>query len=74
MKWPAWSCAANKLRVNASIDVTNTAIVLAAKRAGGKERRGAGGRGKPQELHAPTEPQIQEVLRIKEYARIISCK
>ena len=43
----------NKLRLNPSIDVNETtAFVLAAKRVGRQERRGAVGRRQPEELHA----------------------
>src|SRR5438067_3592888 len=60
----------NKLRVNASIDVNETtAIVLAAKRAGGKSGVVLWGGGSPKNFMLQTEPQIQEVLRIKEYGQ-----
>jgi deoxyhypusine synthase len=60
----------NKLRVNASIDVNETtAIVLAAKRAGGKSGVVLWGGGSPKNFTLQTEPQIQEVLRIKEYGQ-----
>ncbi len=60
----------NKLRVNASIDVNETtAIVLAAKRAGGKSAVVLWGGGSPKNFMLQTEPQIQEVLRIKEYGQ-----
>jgi len=57
----------NRLRVNPSIDVNeSTAIVLAAK----QRRRKTGvllvGGGSPKNFTLQTEPQIQEVLRIKE--------
>jgi len=58
----------NKLRVNPSIDVNETtAYVLAAKRAGGKGAVVLWGGGSPKNFMLQTEPQIQEVLRIKEY-------
>jgi deoxyhypusine synthase len=60
----------NKLRVNASIDVNETtAIVLAAKRAGGKSAVVLWGGGSPKNFMLQTEPQIQEVLRIKEFGQ-----
>ncbi|MGD0698212.1 MAG: deoxyhypusine synthase [Terriglobia bacterium] len=58
----------NKLRVNPSIDVNETtAYVLAAKRSGGKSGVVLWGGGSPKNFMLQTEPQIQEVLRIKEY-------
>jgi len=58
----------NKLRVNPSIDVNeSTAYVLAAKRAGGKSAVVLWGGGSPKNFMLQTEPQIQEVLRIKEF-------
>jgi deoxyhypusine synthase len=60
----------NKLRVNASIDVNETtAYVLAAKRAGGKSAVVLWGGGSPKNFMLQTEPQIQEVLRIKEFGQ-----
>jgi len=57
----------NKLRVNPSIDVNETtAFVLAAKRSGGKSGVVLWGGGSPKNFMLQTEPQIQEVLRIKE--------
>ncbi len=57
----------NRLRVNPSIDVNeSTAIVLAAKRSGGKSAVMLMGGGSPKNFMLQTEPQIQEVLRIKE--------
>src|SRR5258707_10808193 len=59
----------NKLRVNPSIDVNETtAFVLAAKRAGGRSGVVLWGGGSPKNFMLQTEPQIQEVLRIKEFA------
>lgn len=56
-----------KLRINPSIDVNETtAIVLGAKRAGGKSAALLIGGGSPKNFLLQTEPQIQEVLRIKE--------
>ncbi len=57
----------NKLRLNPSIDVNETtAFVLAAKRAGGRSGVVLWGGGSPKNFMLQTEPQIQEVLRIKE--------
>ena len=61
----------NKLRVNPSIDVNETTGV----RAGGQARRAARARvvlwggGSPKNFMLQTEPQIQEVLRIKEFGQ-----
>jgi deoxyhypusine synthase len=60
----------NKLRLNPSIDVNETtAYVLAAKRAGGRSGVVLWGGGSPKNFMLQTEPQIQEVLRIKEYGQ-----
>ena len=60
----------NKLRVNPSIDVNETtAFVLAAKRSGGKSGVVLWGGGSPKNFMLQTEPQIQEVLRIKEFGQ-----
>src|ERR1041384_359312 len=60
----------NKLRVNPSIDVNETTgIVLAAKRAGGRSGVVLWGGGSPKNFTLQTEPQIQEVLRIKEFGQ-----
>jgi len=60
----------NKLRINPSIDVNETtAFVLAAKRSGGKSAVVLWGGGSPKNFMLQTEPQIQEVLRIKEYGQ-----
>ena len=57
----------NRLRLNPSIDVNETtAIVLAAKRSGGSSAVLLMGGGSPKNFLLQTEPQIQEVLRIKE--------
>src|SRR6266404_5024727 len=57
----------NKLRLNPCIDVNETtAYVLAAKRAGGRSGVILWGGGSPKNFMLQTEPQIQEVLRIKE--------
>ena len=56
----------SKLRINPSIDVNETtAFVLAAKRAGGKSAVVLWGGGSPKNFMLQTEPQIQEILRIK---------
>ncbi len=56
-----------KLRINPSIDVNETtAYVLGAKRAGGKSAVVLVGGGSPKNFMLQTEPQIQEVLMIKE--------
>jgi deoxyhypusine synthase len=60
----------SKLRVNPSIDVNETtAFVLAAKRAGGRSGVVLWGGGSPKNFMLQTEPQIQEVLRIKEFGQ-----
>jgi deoxyhypusine synthase len=60
----------NKLRINPSIDVNETtAFVLAAKRSGGKSGVVLWGGGSPKNFMLQTEPQIQEVLRIKEFGQ-----
>jgi deoxyhypusine synthase len=60
----------NQLRVNPSIDVNeSTAYVLAAKRGGGKSAVVLWGGGSPKNFMLQTEPQIQEVLRIKEFGQ-----
>src|SRR5438477_6106020 len=57
----------SKLRLNPSIDVNETtALVLAAKRSGGRSGVVLWGGGSPKNFMLQTEPQIQEVLRIKE--------
>jgi deoxyhypusine synthase len=57
----------NGLRINPSIDVNeSTGIVLAAKRAGHKTGALMIGGGSPKNFLLQTEPQIQEVLCIKE--------
>src|SRR5438045_9360125 len=60
----------NKLRINPSIDVNETtAFVLAAKRGGGRSGVVLWGGGSPKNFMLQTEPQIQEVLRIKEFGQ-----
>jgi deoxyhypusine synthase len=57
----------NKLRINPSIDVNETtSYVLGAKRSGGKSAVLLMGGGSPKNFMLQTEPQIQEILRIKE--------
>ena len=57
----------NRLRINPAIDVNETtSYVLAAKRAGGKSAVLLMGGGSPKNFMLQTEPQIQEILRIKE--------
>src|SRR3989441_8748675 len=60
----------NKLRLNPSIDVNETtAFVLAAKRKEGRSGVVLWGGGSPKNFMLQTEPQIQEVLRIKEFGQ-----
>jgi len=60
----------SKLRINPSIDVNETtAYVLAAKRAGGRSGVVLWGGGSPKNFMLQTEPQIQEILRIKEFGQ-----
>jgi deoxyhypusine synthase len=60
----------NRLRINPSIDVNETtAFVLAAKRSGGRSGVVLWGGGSPKNFMLQTEPQIQEVLRIKEFGQ-----
>ena len=57
----------NELRINPSRDVNeSTGIILAAKRAGLKTGTLLIGGGSPKNFMLQTEPQIQEVLRVKE--------
>ncbi|MEO0078222.1 MAG: deoxyhypusine synthase [candidate division WOR-3 bacterium] len=59
-----------KLRINPSIDVNETtSYVLAAKRSGGRSAVVLVGGGSPKNFMLQTEPQIQEVLMIKEYGQ-----
>jgi deoxyhypusine synthase len=59
-----------KLRINSSIDVNETtAYVLNAKRSGGKSAVMLIGGGSPKNFMLQTEPQIQEILMIKEYGQ-----
>jgi len=57
----------NKLKINPTIDVNETtAIVLSAKRSGGRSAAFLVGGGSPKNFLLQTEPQIQEVLLIRE--------
>src|SRR5262245_9198371 len=57
----------NKLRLDVTLDVNETAaIVLDAKRSGGKSAVWILGGGSPKNFMLQTEPQIQEVLGIEE--------
>jgi deoxyhypusine synthase len=57
----------SKLRLNPSIDVNETtSFVLSAKRSGGKSAVVLLGGGSPKNFMLQTEPQIQEVLCIRE--------
>lgn len=59
-----------KLRINPSIDVNETtSYVLAAKRSGGRHAVVLIGGGSPKNFMLQTEPQIQEVLMIKEFGQ-----
>jgi len=67
MNVAAKALTGNKLRYDVAADVNETAaIVLAAKRAGGKSAVFILGGGSPKNFMLQTEPQIQEVLRIEE--------
>jgi deoxyhypusine synthase len=56
-----------KLKIDVSLDVNETAaIVLAAKRSGGKSGVVIFGGGSPKNFLLQTEPQVQEVLGIEE--------
>jgi deoxyhypusine synthase len=59
--------AGSRLRIDSAIDVNETAaIVLGAKRSGGKSAALIMGGGSPKNFLLQTEPQIQEVLGIEE--------
>ncbi|MFA5794905.1 MAG: deoxyhypusine synthase [Candidatus Brocadiia bacterium] len=59
--------AGYRIKINPTIDVNETtAIVLQAKRSGGKSAAFLVGGGSPKNFLLQTEPQIQEILRIKE--------
>lgn len=67
MNVAAKSLTGNKLRFDVNGDVNETAaIVLDAKRSGGKSAVLIFGGGSPKNFLLQTEPQIQEVLRIEE--------
>ncbi len=67
MNVAAMELEGSKLRINPSADVNETAaIVLAAKRSGGKSAVFICGGGSPKNFALQTEPQIQEVLGIEE--------
>jgi len=67
MNVAAKALSGNRLRFDVSADVNETAaIVLAAKRAGGKSAVFILGGGSPKNFLLQTEPQIQEVLAIEE--------
>ena len=61
----------NKLRVNPSIDVNETTAYRAGRqaRAAARARVVLWGGGSPKNFMLQTEPQIQEVLRIKEFGQ-----
>ena len=67
MNVAAKALTGNKLRFDVTADVNETAaIVLSAKRAGGRSAVFILGGGSPKNFILQTEPQIQEVLRIEE--------
>lgn len=67
MNVAAMELQGGKLRLNPSADVNETAaIVLSAKRGGGKSGIFICGGGSPKNFALQTEPQIQEVLGIEE--------
>ncbi len=67
MNVAAMELQGSRLRINPSADVNETAaIVLAAKRSGGKSAIFICGGGSPKNFALQTEPQIQEVLGIEE--------
>lgn len=67
MNVAAKALTGNRLRFDVTADVNETAaIVLSAKRAGGKSAVVIFGGGSPKNFLLQTEPQIQEVLRIEE--------
>jgi len=67
MNVAALALVGNKLRFDVTADVNETAaIVLAAKRGGGKSAVFILGGGSPKNFMLQTEPQIQEVLKIQE--------
>ncbi|MEK6411109.1 MAG: deoxyhypusine synthase, partial [Acidobacteriota bacterium] len=67
MNVAAKALTGNKLRYDVNADVNETAaIVLKAKRSGGKSAVLIFGGGSPKNFLLQTEPQIQEVLKIEE--------
>lgn len=67
MNMAALELKGNKLKINPSIDVNeSSAVVLAAKRGGKKSAAFLVGGGSPKNFTLQTEPQIQEILCIKE--------
>ena len=67
MNVAAKALTGNRLRIDVNSDVNETAaIVLDAKRTGGKSAVFILGGGSPKNFLLQTEPQIQEVLRIEE--------
>jgi deoxyhypusine synthase len=67
MNVAAKALTGNKLRFDVTADVNETAaIVLSAKRSGGKSSVFILGGGSPKNFMLQTEPQIQEVLKIEE--------
>jgi deoxyhypusine synthase len=67
MNVAAKALTGNKLRFDVNADVNETAaIVLDAKRSGGKSAVLIFGGGSPKNFLLQTEPQIQEVLKIEE--------
>jgi deoxyhypusine synthase len=67
MNVAALALVGNRLRFDVTTDVNETAaIVLAAKRQGGKSAVFILGGGSPKNFMLQTEPQIQEVLKIQE--------
>jgi deoxyhypusine synthase len=67
MNISAMALKGNKLRINSALDVNETAaIVLDAKRQGGKSGVFILGGGSPKNFILQTEPHIQEVLEIDE--------
>jgi len=67
MNIAALNLEGSELNINPSIDVNETAaIVLAAKRSRGKSAVVLIGGGSPKNFMLQTEPQIQEILKLKE--------
>ena len=65
----------NQLRLDVCADVNETAaIVLEAKRTGGKSAVFICGGGSPKNFILQTEPQLQEVLGIAEKGTTIFCR